>query len=152
VQLPGIRIVKQSVDCKVAANGIGARIGECYLLRPTAIAVILFGAKSRHLKLMAFLQHDHNPELATDGNGAFKDLLNILWQRIRGDVIILRVTPKQVIAHTPADPEGREPGRVQLTDNVSGQIADFMGRSAVHLWFTIYDLRRFANTSVNRKS
>src|SRR5262249_41909659 len=59
------------------------------------------GNLSRRIRVIR-QRYQHYPELLTHCVGLRKDLHDLLWQGIRGNVIICRFAVQQEIAHTPA--------------------------------------------------
>ena len=104
------RIVEKAVDGEIAPPGVGLRVAENDPFRAPAILVIRLGAKGGDLELLSAFDDNHHAELASDGNRALEQLLDLLRQGGGDDVVIPRFAAQQEIAHAAADPEGGEAG------------------------------------------
>ena len=120
VQLLGQRIVEESVDREVAADGVLAGVGETHRFRAASVLIVCFGAEGGDLILLPFLDDDHDAKLFTHRDGVREETLGVIGPRIRGDVEVLRLAPKQRVTHAAADEEGLESGGLQLAGDVGG--------------------------------
>ena len=66
------------------------------------IDISVIGAKSRHLKLKAVLQHDDHTEMCADRVCARENRLYRFWARVSGDVVILRRQSSHHVANATA--------------------------------------------------
>src|SRR5437867_13151245 len=106
-------IVKQPVDGKVPPQGIGPGIAESHLARAPAILVIGLSAESSDLELMAVFEDNYHAKFFADRNRARKKIFDLLGERGRHDVVVIRLAAQEEITHATADPESRETGLLE---------------------------------------
>ena len=90
-----VRIEEHAVDGEVAALGITPCVGHVNLDRVAVVGIASVAPEGRDLDALAPLEHEHDPELHTDRDGARKDPL-YLGRRSRGrDVVVERLASEQ---------------------------------------------------------
>jgi hypothetical protein len=103
------RVIEEAVDREVTSQGISPGAGKRHLARMAAVLVVGLRSEGGHLKLLSFLDDNDDAELLPDGYRPGEELLNLVWFRRCGDIIVVRFATQENVSHTAANPISFEP-------------------------------------------
>ena len=101
-QFTALQVVKQTVDGKVAALGIGAGVGWLYGCGTAAIAVRTVATKARYLVVAFVEHHQRDTKLRAHRHRVLKERSHLFWPGIRSYIPVLGHAPQRQVAHTTA--------------------------------------------------
>jgi hypothetical protein len=121
--LAGERVEEHAVDGEVAPLRVLLGGAEDHLVRPPRVAVIAVAAERRHLHLQRPPpQHLDDAERHPDGDRAGEQAPHVVGQRRRGDVVVLRLDPQQLVADAAAGEKGLVAGLLEGADDLDGEL------------------------------
>ena len=116
--LAGIGVEQQRVDGEIAAQDVGAGVGELDGGRVAAVHVGGFRAEGGDFDVLAAGRDDRDDtEGLADGDGHRKQRLDLVGQGRGHDIEIVRLAPEQQVAHAPADEPRLVPGGAERAND-----------------------------------
>jgi hypothetical protein len=112
-------IIEEAVDGEIAAAGVGDGVAKNDIGWMASILIIGFGAKGGDLELVIVFENDDDAKFASDGNGAWEEIFDLVGQSGGDDIVIARFAAKKKVANATADPISGEAGLLEALDNVS---------------------------------
>ena len=120
VQLALDGIEEEAIDGEIATAGVSDGVAKNDIGGMATIQIIGFGAKGGDLELVIVFEDDDDAEFASNGNGARKEIFDLVRQSGGDDVVILRLAAEEIVTNAAADPIGGEAGLLKALNDLNG--------------------------------